>query len=168
MYFIVFGHFGSFQFGCITDSAPGDVFVHFFWWWFYFGQGLNSSNLNSAALWSNVEVSVFESRQVDFRKAFVCFSMMFWTLLVRMWIPLEGVAGQKPSMVSGWCGKICSPGRWGLWFVSGRDYRGEKIDPEDKCVWATLEMVRICYPPDQEICKSDNPEEEPAYETWRV
>ena len=154
MYFIVAGHFGSFQFGCITNSAPGNVFVHIFWWWFYFGQGLSSSNLNSAALWSDVEVSVFESRQVDFRKAgdvsaSAWCSECCWS---GMWNPLD-VAGQKPCMISVWCGKVCSPGRGGLWFVSGRGNRREKSDPEDKCVWATLEMVRICHPPDQESGK---------------
>ena len=155
MYFIVAGYFGSFQFGCITNSAPGNVFVHIFWWWFYFGQGLSSSNLNSAALWSEVEVSVFESRQLDFRKAgdvsaSAWCSERCWS---GMWNPLVGVAGQKPCMISLWCGKVCSPGRGGLWFISGRDDRREKSDPEDKCVWTTLEMVRIRQPPDQESGK---------------
>lgn len=29
-------------------------------------------------------------------------------------------------------------------FQEGID-RAEKSDPEDKCVWATLEMIRICH-----------------------
>lgn len=33
---------------------------------------------------------------------------------------------------------------------SVRDYREEKIDPEDRCVWAPLEMVSLCYHSDKE------------------
>ena len=47
--------------------------------------------------------------------------------------------------------RVCSPDWGGLRLGSGRDYRqGEKIDLEDRCVWAPLETVRICHQPDQE------------------